>query len=171
MDCEAPSLAKQSYRFRKKCSHAGCMFVARGSTWLSCSTGMCRHIRETHGSAAHATRTRRQEQQAHAQQARRNEAHRAAECVVVQGHSKQHLFVVTCPLHRESMWLCTRDAARIVSRRTHPYSGPRAQPQRLQLCERHVVASCWPRYNIVAIGACQQQEALCVTVRGCADED
>ena len=79
--------------------------MARGSTRLSCSTGMHRHIRETHGSAADETRTRRQ-----AQQARRMQAHRAAESVVSHGHSKQHLFVVTCPLHRETMWLRTRDA-------------------------------------------------------------
>ena len=105
MGCEATSVAKQCYRYRQKCSHARCKFVARGSTWLSCSTGMCRHIRENHGPAAHATRTRRQAQQLH----RRKECYRAARGLLVQGLSEQHLFVVTCPLHRESMWIRTRE--------------------------------------------------------------
>ena len=105
MGCQATSMAKQTFRFRKKCSHARYTFVARGSSWLACSTGMYRHMRETHGSAALATRTRRQAHQLH----RRKECYRAARDMLVQGLSQQHLFVVTCPLHRESMWIRTRE--------------------------------------------------------------
>ena len=54
---------------------------------------------------ARALRKRRQ-----SQQASRRQAERAEESVLLQGHAAQHLFVITCPLHRETMWVRTRYA-------------------------------------------------------------
>ena len=52
---------------------------------------------------ARALRKRRR-----SQQASRRQAERAEESVLLQGHAAQHLFVITCPLHCETMWVRTR---------------------------------------------------------------